>query len=229
MKRVLITRTAEDACECVNLFSALELTSFVLPMIETAPLAPLFKWSRYDYCVLTSPASVRYFEPCRANLSIKTYAAIGEVTASLLTTRYGVAEILIPKQAHSLGIEELFASIPLEGTKILLPGALKRAGELEKFFAEKGADIDAPALYETKAIKYELNRVSNFLYNNRIEAVAFFSPSAVAAFMQQAELNGAAGVCIGETTAESLKRFGIKPFVSPKPTAAALAEFIKTL
>jgi uroporphyrinogen-III synthase len=213
----------------VNIFSSLDLAPFVLPMIETSPLTPMFKGSRYDYCVLTSPAAVRYFDPYRANISIKTYAAIGEVTASLLTARYGEAEILIPKQAHSLGIEELFASLPLAGTKILLPGALKRAGELEKFFAEKGADIEAPALYKTKAIKYELNRVNSFLYNNRIEAVAFFSPSAVTAFMDQAELNGAAGVCIGGTTAESLKRFGVKPFVSPKPTAAALAELIKTL
>jgi uroporphyrinogen-III synthase len=228
MKRVLITRTAEDACECVNIFSALELTPFALPMIETVPIEPLFKEWRYDYCVLTSPSAVRYFEPHRAHISINAYAAIGEVTASLLAARYGEVEILIPKQANSSGIKELFASIPIEGTQILLPGALRRAGELEEFFAEKGADVDALALYETKAIKYELNKVNTFLYNNRIEAVAFFSPSAVTAFMEQAELK-AAGVCIGETTAESLKRFGVKPFVSPKPTAAALAEFIKTL
>jgi uroporphyrinogen-III synthase len=112
---------------------------------------------------------------------------------------------------------------------VLSPGAAKRFGDLESFFAAKGAGFDAPALYETKAVNYELNKVDSFLFDNRVEAVSFFSPSAVNAFMRQAGLNGAAAVCIGDTTAGCMRSYGVLPLVSPKRTTEALAEYIKDL
>jgi uroporphyrinogen-III synthase len=230
MKRVLITRAAEDAPECVNIFSARNLAPFVLPMIETVRVSPsVFKHSVYDYCILTSPAAVRYFDPHRAGLSISSYAAVGEVTAGLVRTLYGVKNILVPQDGYSAGFINIFDAASLEGAKILAPGAAKRARDLLSFFTDKGADLDSPALYETKAVNYELNGVNKFLFDNRIDAVTFFSPSAADAFMGQAALNGCAAVCLGETTATRLRRYGVIPYVSPKRDAAAMAEYIFNL
>jgi uroporphyrinogen-III synthase len=231
MKRVLITRALEEAYECVNIFSSLELTPFVLPMIQTvAAPPPEFKFQSYDYCILTSPTAVKYFEPYRAGLSIKKYAAVGDVTADRLRARYGAARPLIPSEAASSALAPLFENLPLEGVKVLSPGAKLRFGSLESFFAERGAHFESVVIYETKAVEYEENKINRFLSLNRIEAVTFFSPSAADAFMRQAAvLDGVAAVCIGSATAESVKKYGIIPFVSPKRSAQALALYINTL
>ncbi|MDR2104142.1 MAG: uroporphyrinogen-III synthase [Deferribacteraceae bacterium] len=230
MKRVLITRALEDAYECVNIFSALELTPFVLPMIQTAPLPPpKFEFTSYDYCILTSPAAVRYFEPYQTHLFIEKFAAIGGVTAERLRNRYGAVEPLIPREAASDSIAALFEDMPLEGAKILSPGAKRRFGSLESFFKEKGAHFEAVCIYETETVEYEKDKVNIFLSANRIEGVAFFSPSAASAFMQQAVLGAAAAVCIGNSTAEMLKSYGITPFIAPEPSAKALACYIRDI
>ncbi|MDR2400097.1 MAG: uroporphyrinogen-III synthase [Deferribacteraceae bacterium] len=231
MKRALITRAVEDACECVNIFSNLGLTPFVLPMIETAPLPkPEFNCKSYDYCIMTSPATVKYFEPFRLKFAIKSYAASGEVTAEKIASRYQVADILTPKESGFLGITDIFSAIPLKGVRVLSPGAAERAGDLNSFFLERGALYESVEIYETRAVKYGGNMINAFLSLNRIESVTFFSPSAVNAFMESSpKLNGVTSVALGKTTSESLKRYGIIPLIPPKQTAAGLAEYIRDI
>jgi uroporphyrinogen-III synthase len=230
MKRILITRALEDTPETVNIFSDFGLSPFVLPMIETEEaLDPSFAYDSYDYCVLTSPAAVRYFKSHRRRISAAVYVAVGKTTSELIKRLYGVTNVLMPADAYSSSITEMFAGVSLDGVKVLSPGASKRFGDLRNFFTDNGAFFEAPALYETKPIIYEPNEVNVFLSYNAVEAAAFFSPSAVNAFMDQAELNGVKAVSLGDTTAEALRSRGVTPLTAPERTAKALAEYIRDL
>jgi uroporphyrinogen-III synthase len=230
MKRILITRALEDAPDTVNIFSDFGLSPFLLPMIETvATPEPEFTYNSYDYCVLTSPAAVRYFRAYRRHISASVYVAVGKTTSELIKRFYGITKVLMPKDAYSSSIAEIFNGISLDGVKVLSPGASKRFGDLRSFFDDNGAFFEAPALYETKPIIYEPNEVNIFLSYNAIEAAAFFSPSAVNAFMDQAELDDVKAVSLGDTTAEALRSRGVTPHTAPERTAKALAEYIRDL
>ncbi len=228
---VLITRAAEQLAETVNIFSSCGLTPYCMPMVQSVALpAPRFKYAGYDYCILTSPTAVRFFAPY--GIPAAKYAAIGAATAAAVKQLLKVPDsaITVPASAYIDEIEKFFSGMALEGKKILAPGARERIKDISDLFIAKGADFDAPALYETAAVQYNKGEIETAVDRYVIGAVTFFSPSAVAAFFDQAALpEDIITAAIGKTTAESLATRGYKSVCGREQTAESLAQSLATL
>jgi uroporphyrinogen-III synthase len=86
----------------------------------------------------------------------------------------------------------------------------KRLLELEKKLQSNKIFIDINIIYDTISKSKELN--TNF------DGVLFFSPSGVKSFFQKNKwLTKAHGFCIGETTANELKKFTTRYSIASKP------------
>ncbi|MDR2884948.1 MAG: uroporphyrinogen-III synthase [Deferribacteraceae bacterium] len=198
---VLITRTAEQSVDTVNLLSAAGLSPYCLPMIEIVAQTPDFSHSSYDLCILSSPAAVKYFLPHYKHLKIWKFIAVGAKTAEALTAATGATDILVPEKFYMADIAAKLDKWDLAGLKVLSPGAETRATDMHAFFAERGAIYEAPTTYQTLPVKYDDNYVGNFIHRYDINTVTFLSPSAAKTFFDQTELDSSVKiVAIGTTT-----------------------------
>ncbi|MDR0454731.1 MAG: uroporphyrinogen-III synthase [Deferribacteraceae bacterium] len=226
---VLITRAAEQIAETINIFSFYGLSPYCMPMIQSVALqTPEFKYRFYDYCILTSPTAVRYFAP--HGIGASKYAAVGAATAKAIKELLKVPEenIYTPENAYVTEIEKFFAGADLTGKKVTAPGARERIKDLGAVFQAKDLFFESPALYETAAVQYAKGEVESTIDKYHIEAVTFFSPSAVNAFFRQTELSGdVITAAIGSTTAKSLSAIGRTPVCGREQTAESLARALK--
>ncbi len=228
---VLITRAAEQLAETVNIFSSCGLRPYCMPMIQSIALEPpCFMFDSYDYCILTSPTAVRFFAPY--GIPAAKYVAIGSATAAAVKQILKVSDeaISVPGSAYITEIEKFFSGMKLADKKILAPGGRERIKDVSDLFTAKGAYFDAPALYETAAVRYNKGTVETAIKRYRIDTVTFFSPSAVGAFFGQTALpDNIITAAIGRTTAESLSAMGYKPLCGSEQTAESLAKTLKEL
>ena len=228
---VLITRAAEQLAETVNIFSAHGLSPYCMPVIQTVALpAPEFKYKHYDYCILTSQVAVKFFAPYAIGAS--KYVTVGTATAKAAVRLLKVPEdnIVISQSAYISGIEEYFSGENVTGKRVIAPGALERIKDLGGSFHAKNAFFEAPTLYETASVLYNKGEIEAATDRYNIEAVTFFSPSAVNALFDQAALPETVRcAAIGKTTAESLCARGKKPLCGERQTAESLAQMLKQI
>lgn len=228
-KRVLITRQFEQSGSFVNALSAKGHYPFLMPMIETVQLCPLIEEGTYEVILFTSANAVRYFAPYNDRVRGVVYIAVGPKTAQGMETFLGVSADRIPIVHDMEHVKKLLMSIPLNGARILSPGAMERVSsdgdeELEGF----GASIIKPAVYETNFAEYPKGYVDKFLVDNKIDTVTFCSPSAVKSFFKQFFLNPLdfEFISIGSTTSDYLTGIGIKSRFPDIFTVECMTEII---
>lgn len=227
-KRVLVTRQAEQSASFVNALSSRGHYSFVLPMIETVQLCPVIEYGTYEIIFFTSANAVKYFAPYHSNIHGLAYIALGPKTAQAMEVFLGVSANITPIVYDMESALKIIYSIPLNGARILSPGAVSRTelpvAELEKL----GAKIFTPAVYETNYAIYPEGYVDKFLVENSIDVVTMCSPSAVKSFLKQfrGSLSELDIVSIGTTTAHFLEDKGIKSRYPDEFTVEAMAEII---
>ena len=223
MKRVLVTRQQNQSEEFISLLKDAGFAAFSLPLIKTIPTNEKIPNNEYDIVVLTSPIAVSVFAPNFGRVKIHRLVAVGAKTAKKIE-ECGIKADDIPDEFSAEGLQRLFDKGDV------LPGAEKRAGDLEGYFNSRGAKTDKISTYETVPLIYEKGFVDKFLAENSIDIVTLTSPSTAESFLMQSANHGNVKlVSIGRTTWKYLKERQHESVYPEVMTIEGMTELISNL
>jgi uroporphyrinogen III methyltransferase / synthase len=238
-RRIVVTRSREQAAELVDMLEERGAEAIQAPTIRIAPPEDGAALDRaaadagaYDWIVFTSANAVDYFmQSVLANGDIRDLkgvrlCAIGVSTAQRVA-RYGLRVDLMPDEAKSEAvIEALKAAGSLKGTRFLLPRADIAREVLADQLRDAGADVSEVAAYRTMLGGSERDGdhdIYRMLLDRQIDAITFTSASTVKNFAkifgeeQAADLLRTTVVAsIGPVTAEAAQQLGIQTTVMPE-------------
>jgi uroporphyrinogen III methyltransferase / synthase len=250
-KKVVVTRSREQAGELIELLESLGAETIGAPMIRIVPpddYGPLDKAATeaatYDWIVFTSSNGVDAFmrrlragdSDVRELKGVKL-VAIGPATADHLAF-HGVKADLAPEESRAEAIvQALRVRGELKGKKFLLPRADIAREVLPDELRKAGAEVTEVTAYRTVLAEIEREGdpdIYRMLLEKRIDVVTFTSASTVTNFVQvfgaeQAPdlLRTTAVASIGPVTAEAAEQYGIKTSIMPKEyTTPALVDAI---
>ncbi len=245
--RVAVTRAPEQADEVCDLLRAAGMEPVCLPVIAPHPLeetpeldAAIARLEDYDWIVFASANAYRYFiarlralgRPPAVLRPVRL--ACGAATAALLASD-GLEAALVPAPFSAEAAVAALAPHITPGTRILLPRAASGREALAQGLRALGALVDEAVLYRTEESDDCGAQLARLLQEGALDAITFFSPSAVQGFARAAARAGLAGervaallervtlACIGHTTARAVETAGWHPdVIAPDTTASAL-------
>jgi uroporphyrinogen-III synthase len=207
-KRVLVTRTREQAGVLSEHLRAAGAAPIELPVIRIVPpanwqpldqaLQRLAEGQAYDWLIFTSANGVKMvlqrlrelgLEP--AILRAVRLATIGPATAAALTA-YGLTADLVPPEfiaesvAEALRREAEQRGAGLAGQRILLARAAEARQVLVEDLRQAGAQVDVVVAYQTLPVAQDDERgreVIALLRQQHLDAITFTSSSTVHHFM----------------------------------------------
>jgi uroporphyrinogen III methyltransferase / synthase len=227
-RRIVVTRSREQAGELVKRLSGLGAECLECPTIEvvsTDNVKPLDKaldnLAAYDWLMFTSVNGVdfffnRLFEKSKdvRDLSHIRTAVIGPATAKRLLD-YGFKSDTVPESYRAESVVKAFEKEDIAGKKILLPRAKQARSVLPVELAKMGAVIDDIEVYVTKAVADKAGVIHKRLEDHTIDMITFTSSSTVKNFHEllPAEgsnhlMQGITVACIGPVTAETARNLG---------------------
>lgn len=160
-KRIVVTRTREQASELVSL---LEENGASCLEHATISIEPPDSWQQtdqaiaqlatFDWLVFTSINAIHAFfkrlqeqgHDCRKLHGVKI-AAVGRVTADCLL-QYGLRADLLPAEYTGEGLVAALSKTDVTGKKVLIPRAMKARKVLENGLAEAGATVTIAPVYQ---------------------------------------------------------------------------------
>ena len=250
-KRIVVTRSREQAAELVDLLESLGADAIEAPMIRIAPpddYGPLdeaiTRAGSYDWILFTSANAADAF--VRRLLAVSgdirdlkgvKLCAVGPATAARLA-KYGLRVDLEPAEYVSEAIvPALRETGELNGKRLLLPRADIAREVVAEELRKAGAEVIEVTAYRTVLAEIEREGdpdIYRMLLETRIDAVTFTSASTVKNFVQVFGADQAADLLrktavasIGPITAEAAEQYGIKTSIMPKEyTIPALVEAI---
>ena len=239
-KRVLVTRTREQAGDLVQMLEDLGAEAIEAPSIRVAPPQDeqaledaCASASTYDWIVfatasgvdafmrhlLAGPRDVRWLKGPRL-------CAIGLATAERLA-RYGIKVDLVPVEYQAEPIlQSMRAGCDLSGARVLFPRAEGAREALVEELRKAGAEVVEVDAFRT--VRQPLPSgpgldIYKMLLDGEIDVVTFTSPSSVRNFVQALGEDQAADLlrttivaCIGPVTADACERLEIEANVVPK-------------
>jgi uroporphyrinogen III methyltransferase/synthase len=160
--KVVVTRARAQASGLAHTLAGLGAEVIELPAIRIEPTtnsaevaAALEALHTYALVCLTSPNGVRLLFEAMADraldaraLANATVAAIGPGTAGELR-RHGVIADIVPPRSIAESLIEALADVDVEGRPVLIARAREARDVLPQALAERGAEVDVVALYET--------------------------------------------------------------------------------
>ena len=253
-RNILITRASEQTESLVRELEARGAKAVLSPMIAFHPpndFAPLDKALRelrtFDWLLLTSANAVRALVDRSQSLELdvmKSFAAlriaaVGPVTAEA-ARKAGLHVSHVAAKHQGVAIAEEFSE-ELARKRILLPRSNLASSELPDALCRLGAQVTEVIAYRTFAGDPEGEGQSQF-FSGRLEAVLFFSPSAVRNFLNWDAGKGGpvlrsisdasrktAVVAIGPVTAVALRDAGLRNIVqAADTTVASVIEALET-
>jgi uroporphyrinogen III methyltransferase/synthase len=216
-RRVVVTRSREQASELVEKLSALGAQTIELPVIEIGDAADggagltraAAAASSYDWIAFTSANAVeRFFAALEAGggdaRSLARVAAIGPGTAAALASR-GVRADLVPDRYVAEAVVEAFPEGP---GRVLLPRAAVARDALPAGLAGKGWQVDVVEAYRTQL---GMPTAEALAAAGAADAVTFTSSSTVTNFLEVAGRERVPPVvaCIGPVTAATAEAAGL--------------------
>jgi uroporphyrinogen III methyltransferase/synthase len=242
-RRILITRTREQAEEFSTLLQNYGAQVITFPTIEIAPTGDwqpldktIEKLDSYDWVIFTSVNGVRSFTQRLKDKGSGVDALVGKKICAIGPRTQGELEKLglnvtfMPTEYRAEGVIEGLKARGIKGQKILIPRAKGARKILPKSLREAGAEVDEVEVYQ--AIKpSKSNESLTAILKKGIDVVAFTSSSTVRNFMEllsdKSALNGVKVAVIGPITAETVKNYGLEPHITPQEyTIPALVEAI---
>jgi uroporphyrinogen III methyltransferase/synthase len=227
-KRIVVTRTREQASDLVDALTGLGAECLECPTIQIAPpddAGPLDRaiagLQRFDWIVFTSVNGVsRFFgrlfgagRDVRALGHVRT-AAIGPATAERMKS-FGLASDLMPADYRAEAIVAAFRGYDLRGRSVLLPRAQEARLILPTELAAMGAVVTEVAAYKTEPAAGERSALIERLAARTLDLITFTSSSTVKNFKallpeaRFAELTAGVGAaCIGPITADTARQLG---------------------
>lgn len=250
-RRVLVTRSRDQAGELVDLLESFGAEAVEAPLIRIAPpedRGPLERAcaeaGTYDWIVFTSANGADSFMRCLMDgprdaraLAGAKICTVGPGTAARLG-RFGLKVDLMPDEHRAEAVAAALAATgSLEGTRVLLPKADIAREVLADELRQAGATVDEVVAYRTMATEGDGDLdIYGQLLERRIDVVTFTSASAIRSFValfgaeQAADLlNHTVVATIGPVTAEAAARLNISTTVTPlTSTIPALVDAIVT-
>lgn len=201
--RLLLTRPAEQCAETKKKLEVRGHKVFVLPLIRITPpkdggLAlkrALKNIARYQWLIVTSQNTMRVLR-----------RRVKKFPKNL--------KIIRVKKEGVAGLIRFFKNKKVAGQKILYPMSQIGRKELVRILKKKGAKVDAVEAYQTLPAFVGTAKLQKALRKG-IEAVLFFSPSAVDIFFKKMSgkklaLKKLRFIPIGPTTAKAIRSKGYK-------------------
>jgi len=244
-KKILVTRSREQASDLSERLQELGAVSIEFPTIEVIPPASwddadhcLAQMVAYDWIIFTSVNGVKFFLERLLNLGRDIrdlkgprICAIGPKTAEALQSLKLKVDF-IPAEYRA---EAIFAGLRrehLRGKKILLPRAKIARDFLPEELRKTGAEVDVVEVYRTICPQGMVKEVRKLLQNKNIAAITFTSSSTVSNFVEMIgvketrELTAGIPIAsIGPVTAEKAKSLGLETTIRPEEyTIPALVE-----
>src|SRR5574337_1353313 len=196
-KRILITRTREQAGRFAELLEGQGAEVLELPLIEIAPpksWKPLDqaieRIETYRWVIFTSANGVdAFFSRLRElrrdarRLGAARICAIGPATADTLE-RYTIIPDLVPAEFRAEGVIEALKPYDLQGAKILLPRAEVARDLLPADLERRGATVDVVPVYRTVQSRTAGDVLKPLLQDRKIDLVTFTSSSTVTNFVE---------------------------------------------
>jgi uroporphyrinogen III methyltransferase / synthase len=242
-KRLVVTRTREQASELVNLLENQGAECVEYPTISLQPVESyevldkaLGEIGNYDWVLFTSINAVDYFfnRLFQQGMDVRDLkgariAAVGRVTSESLASR-GINADLLPEEFTGDGLAQSLIEQGVEGQKILIPRALKAREILPETLQDAGADVTVAPVYQnvlpgSSAGEDIKTNLKESLAAKSIDMVTFTSSSTVKNFVsllacngpeELAELmKGIAVAVIGPITAQTAEKYGLKVHVQP--------------
>ncbi|HEX8773783.1 MAG TPA: uroporphyrinogen-III synthase [Pyrinomonadaceae bacterium] len=252
-RTIVITRARSQAAEfaaALEGYGARVISCPTIEIVEPESYQPLDDAIEnlygYDWLVLTSVNGVEHFLrrlDARGHdasaLDDLRVCAIGEATAERLRLAHVHVDV-VPEQFKAEGVFaalELFLGghEQLRGQNFLIPRAAVARDYLPRALEAAGARADVVPAYRTvQPHPAERGRVEAMLTGGAVDCITFTSSSTVTNFAQMFEatdlsrlLEGVAVACIGDITASTAARYGLRTHIQPDEyTIPALARAI---
>jgi len=256
-KRLVVTRTREQASELVNLLENQGAECVEYPTISLQPVESyevldkaLAEIGSYDWVLFTSINGVDYFfsRLFERGMDVRDLkgpriAAVGKVTSESLASR-GINADLLPEEFTGDGLAQSLIEKGVEGQKILIPRALKAREILPETLQDAGADVTVAPVYQnvlpgSSAGEDHKANFKESLAAKSIDMVTFTSSSTVKNFVALLDCNGPEELAelmkgiavsvIGPITAQTVAKYGLKVHVQPDEyTIPAMVDSIVT-
>jgi uroporphyrinogen III methyltransferase / synthase len=194
-RRIVITRAPEQSNELRARLEELGAEVASLPLVrflESKDTADLDRAIRsvdtFDWIIFTSANAVTFFlGRCRAvgcwpNTGRTKVAAVGSATR-LAAEKEGLAISLVPAEFNGAGLAAELSGV-ISGKSVLLPRSDRASEELPSALCKAGAKVTEVIAYVTAGPEAFDRSLIEAIRDGRIDAVAFFSPSAFREFQK---------------------------------------------
>ncbi|WP_291315750.1 uroporphyrinogen-III C-methyltransferase [Desulfuromonas sp.] len=245
-KRILVTRTAEQAGSFTKLLEAQGAEAIACPVIAIAPPAgwdeldgEIRDLGKTDFLILTSANGVDAFfaRLAVAGLDVRALhgvqvVSVGPKTSQTISAR-GIRPDLEPAEFRAEAVVELLKKEGVSGKRVLYPRAELARKLIPAELAAAGADVHAPVAYRTVPPEGGGERIRDLLAEGGIDAVTFTSSSTVENFLDmvgegaQRLLERVDVFSIGPLTTATAERRGLS--VSAQPEAYTLEGLIESM
>ena len=246
-KRVLVTRTRQQAGVMAQRLRTCGAEAIELPTIEIVPVevAPIMASishiasGTYDWVIFTSANGVReYFRHLETiQLDARVFgstrvAVIGSETERALQS-FGIRADVVPERFVAESLVEALAEFPMDGKRVLLARAAGARDVIPAVIRSRGADVDDVALYQARRPESAADEVLNRLSSGEIDVATFTSSSTVtgclALLQGRTELLADVVVaCIGPITAKAARDAGLDvAVVSDRHTVDGLVDALQ--
>jgi uroporphyrinogen III methyltransferase/synthase len=226
-KRILVTRTREQASRLVRLLSDLGARPIEVPSIAVVDPpdwqpadGALQTLAVYDWLVLTSANGVRKLFARLAHLGGDArwlapvrVAAIGPATAAALR-EHGIAADLVPTEYRGAAVAQALVEAGVASQRVLLARAADVPEELAARLRAAGADVQEVPLYRTVVPEDAAPRAREALRAG-VDIITFTSSSTVRNLLtlagpERERVGQAVIACIGPVTAETARALGLR-------------------
>jgi uroporphyrinogen III methyltransferase / synthase len=228
-KRVVVTRTREQASALVDRLSDLGAECLEFPTIRIVPPSDWSEVDRaldgietFDWIFFTSPNGVRFFMDRLESLGLDLrilkdlrIGVIGPATAQALKS-YHLRPDLVPEQYQAEALLEALAEIPFRHKKVLIPRAAEAREILPEGLRRLGAEVTVVSAYQTLPADSAGETLEKALSREEVDCVTFTSSSTVVQFLALfprqkilSLLKKATIACIGPITAKTARDNGL--------------------
>lgn len=250
-RRVVVTRSAEQAKEFINELETLGAETIPFPTILTRPSADqteldtaIAMLDEFSWVVFTSANAVKYFFAAlsKRGLDVRSMgrskvAVVGPATARALD-KVGIRPDVMPSDYLAEGLLEEFAKLDMTGAKVLLPRASVAREVLPDQLREMGAEVVIASCYETITADSSPERLAALLRADKVSYTTFTSGSTVKGYVEilasesdaKELLAGTRAVCIGSVTEKTARELGLNVVaVADESTTAGMVAAILRL
>ncbi len=227
-QRVIVTRPLNQASELERMLEAHGAIPITIPALEIQPPAnsdaldeALRAASRYAWVIFTSANTVERVAARVAELGLRPLAdtleaaricAIGPATKAMLGA-LGCHVSLVPEQYVAESVASAFDTVPLQGTRVLLPRAAVARDVVPDALRERGAAVDVVEAYRSVLPAASPAAIADLIDRKEfVDWVTFTSGSTLKNFLAmggQPLLNQARVATIGPITSQVAAKHGV--------------------